>query len=267
MKRGSTHASEGDATRPQAISTHTDYSTATRPEAISLNGGQSVVLIGHIAPLTVLEAEANEEELRSVEGISSHSRRAERLAWRILLRKAAERGTGVLVGAEQTAEKGAGVLAGTEQTAEKGAEKDTILIKYTPQGAPVLARGIVIGDSHYTHISVSHCRDKVAVMLSLRPCGIDIEQLARDFGRVSTRYITPDERALCQCEEFEAIAWCAKEALYKLAQIEGLDFRRDIVIEAIDLAAGTIVGRAGELQSVTMQILRPDKEHVAVATL
>lgn len=253
MKRGSTHASEGDATRPQAIPTHTDYSTATRPEAISLNGGQSVVLIGHIAPLTVLEAEANEEELRSVEGISSHSRRAERLAWRILLRKAAERGTGVLVGAEQTA--------------EKGAEKDTILIKYTAQGAPVLARGIVIGDSHYTHISVSHCRDKVAVMLSLRPCGIDIEQLARDFGRVSTRYITPDERALCQCEEFEAIAWCAKEALYKLAQIEGLDFRRDIIIEAIDPAAGTIVGRAGELQSVTMQILRPDKEHVAVATL
>ena len=239
MKRGSTHASEGDATRPQAIPTHTDYSTATRPEAISLNGGQSVVLIGHIAPLTVLEAEANEEELRSVEGISSHSRRAERLAWRILLRK----------------------------MAEKGAEKDTILIKYTPQGAPVLARGIVIEDSHYTHISVSHCRDKVAVMLSLRPCGIDIEQLARDFGRVSTRYITPDERALCQYEEFEAIAWCAKEALYKLAQIEGLDFRRDIIIEAIDLAAGTIVGRAGELQSVTMQILRTDSEHVAVATL
>ena len=257
MKRGSTHASEGDATRPQAIPTHTDYSTATRPEAISLNGGQSVVLIGHIAPLTVLEAEANEEELRSVEGISSHSRRAERLAWRILLRKAAERGAGVLVGTEKSAEKGA----------EKGAEKDTILIKYTAQGAPVLARGIVIGDSHYTHISVSHCRDKVAVMLSLRPCGIDIEQLARDFGRVSTRYITPDERALCQCEEFEAIAWCAKEALYKLAQIEGLDFRRDIIIEAIDLAAGTIVGRAGELQSVSMQILRPDKEHVAVATL
>ena len=257
MKRGSTHASEGDATRPQAIPTHTDYSTATRPEAISLNGGQSVVLIGHIAPLTVLEAEANEEELRSVEGISSHSRRAERLAWRILLRKAAERGAGVLVGTEKSAEK----------CAEKGAEKDTILIKYTAQGAPVLARGIVIGDSHYTHISVSHCRDKVAVMLSLRPCGIDIEQLARDFGRVSTRYITPDERALCQCEEFEAIAWCAKEALYKLAQIEGLDFRRDIIIEAIDLAAGTIVGRAGELQSVSMQILRPDKEHVAVATL
>ena len=261
MKRGSTHASEGDATRLQAIPTHTDYSTATRPEAISLNGGQSVVLIGHIAQLTVLEAEANEEELRSVEGISSHSRRAERLAWRILLRKAAERGAGVLVGTEKSAEKAA------EKGAEKGVEKDTILIKYTPQGAPVLARGIVIGDSHYTHISVSHCRDKVAVMLSLRPCGIDIEQLARDFGRVSTRYITPDERALCQCEEFEAIAWCAKEALYKLAQIEGLDFRRDIIIEAIDLAAGTIVGRAGELQSVTMQILRPDKEHVAVATL
>ena len=253
MKRGSTHASEGDATRPQAIPTDTDYSTATRPEAISLNGGQSVVLIGHIAPLTVLEAEANEEELRSVEGISSHSHRAERLAWRILLRKAAERGAGILVGAEKSA--------------EKGAEKDTILIKYTPQGAPVLARGIVIGDSHYTHISVSHCRDKVAVMLSLRPCGIDIEQLTRDFGRVSTRYITPDERALCQCEEFEAIAWCAKEALYKLAQIEGLDFRRDIIIESINLAAGTVVGRAGELQSVTMQILRPDKEHVAVATL
>lgn len=243
MKRGSTHASEGDATRPQAIPTHTDYSTATRPEAISLNGGQSVVLIGHIAPLTVLEAEANEEELRSVEGISSHSRRAERLAWRILLRKAAE------------------------QTAEKGAEKDTISIKYTPQGAPVLARGIVIGDSHYTHISVSHCRDKVAVMLSEYPCGIDIEQLTRDFSRISARYITSEERALCHSEEFEAIAWCAKEALYKLAQTEGLDFRRDIIIETIDLEQGTIIGCAGELSTITLKILRPDSEHIAVATI
>ena len=193
-----------------------------------------MVAIDRIAPLEELEAWANEEELKSVETISATARRAERLAWRQMLRKVANQ---------------------------------SIEIIYNNQGAPQLRHAILKDGVSYEYVSVSHCRDRVAVMLSNHPCGIDIEQLAREFSRISSRYITPEERALCESGEFEAVAWCAKEALYKLAQVEGLDFRRDIIIEAIDLAQGTIVGRAGELSQVTMQILRPDGEHIAVATL
>ena len=194
----------------------------------------NIVIIDSIAPLETLEAEASEQELKAIEDISAPSRRAERLAWRRALNRVAGR---------------------------------SVAIDYTPQGAPRLTEQISIENSHYTHISVSHCRDKVAVMLSEYPCGIDIEQLTRDFSRISARYITSEERTLCHSEEFEAIAWCAKEALYKLAQTEGLDFRRDIIIEAIDLEQGTIIGHAGELSTITLKILRPSSEHIAVATI
>ena len=199
-----------------------------------LEVGGNIVIIDSIAPLETLEAEASEQELKAIEGISAPSRRAERLAWRRALSRVAGR---------------------------------SVAIDYTPQGAPILTEQITIENSHYTHISVSHCRDKVAVMLSEYPCGIDIEQLTRDFSRISARYITSEERALCHSEEFEAIAWCAKEALYKLAQTEGLDFRRDIIIEAIDLEQGTIIGRAGGLSTITLKILRPSSEHIVVATI
>lgn len=201
------------------------------PDVVSLGEGAALLLIGHIAPLEELEAEASEDELQSVAGFSSFSRRAERLSWRIMLRRVVGRG---------------------------------VRIEYSSQGAPLLSEEVVVNNYHYKYISVSHCRDMVAVMLSQQPCGVDIEQSGRDFGRVSSRYITQEERRLSDNPRFEATVWCAKEALYKLAQREGLDFRRDICITAVDFEAGRIVGRVAEFSNVDMQIVWPDEEHIVV---
>ena len=201
------------------------------PDVVSLGEGAALLLIGHIAPLEALEAEASEEELQSVAGFSSSSRRAERLSWRIMLRRVVGRG---------------------------------VRIEYSSQGAPLLSEEVVVNNYHYKYISVSHCRDMVAVMLSQQPCGVDIEQSGRDFGRVSSRYITQEERRLSDNPRFEAAVWCAKEALYKLAQREGLDFRRDICITAVDFEAGRILGRVAEFSKVDMQIVWPDEEHIVV---
>ena len=201
------------------------------PDVVSLGQGAALLLIGHIAPLEELEAEASEEELQSVARFSSSSRRAERLSWRIMLRRVVGRG---------------------------------VTIEYSSQGAPLLSEEVVVNNYHYKYISVSHCRDMVAVMLSQQPCGVDIEQMGRDFGRVSNRYITAEERRLSDNPRFEAAVWCAKEALYKLAQREGLDFRRDISITAVDFESGRIVGRVAEFSNVDMQIVWPDEEHIVV---
>ena len=201
------------------------------PDVVSLGEGAALLLIGHIAPLEELEAEASEDELQSVAGFSSSSRRAERLSWRIMLRGVVGRG---------------------------------VRIEYSSQGAPLLSEEVVVNNYHYKYISVSHCRDMVAVMLSQQPCGVDIEQMGRDFGRVSSRYITQEERRLSDNPRFEAAVWCAKEALYKLAQREGLDFRRDISITAVDFESGRIVGRVAEFSNVDMQIVWPDEEHIVV---
>ena len=123
----------------------------------TLNLQQGVLAVEPIGELAQLEREATPAELKSVEGITAQSRRAERLAWRRTLRR----------------------VAGEE-----------CKVSYTEQGAPRIT------NSRFGHISVSHCADCVAVLLAESPCGVDVERTNRNFERVASRYITPKEQAL-----------------------------------------------------------------------
>ncbi len=160
----------------------------------------ALLIIEPIAPLAELECDADPRDLLCVEGFTSASRRAERLAWRKVLRS-------------------------ISPDAEVG---------YEPSGAPLLK------NSQFTHISVSHSRTSVAVALSRSRCGVDIESLERNFERVAQRYITPSERALCAEPWWLAAVWCAKECAYKMMGREGVDFLRDITLCAVDTEACTI---------------------------
>lgn len=164
---------------------------------ITTPGG--VLLVEPIRPLEELEQAATAEEMRSIESFTSPKRRAERLAWRQLLRK----------------------------------EVESAQIEYLQSGAPI------IRNSQFRHISVSHCSDCVAVALSTGPCGVDIERTNRNFARVAERYITSEEQALLATyhttvELQLAIGWCAKECAYKMADCQGIDFIRDLRIIAAD---------------------------------
>ena len=150
------------------------------------------VAVEPIGNLAELEHNATAEELQSVEGITASSRRAARLAWRALLRS---------------------MLLPT-----------TVEVSYLSNGKPE------IRNSQYRHISVSHSRDYVAVALSQEPCGVDVERIDRNFERVKSRYMTAAEALLSDDARWSAVVWCAKEALYKYAGREGVDFLRDIVI-------------------------------------
>lgn len=108
-------------------------------------------------------------------------------------------------------------------------------VGYDEWGAPQ-----IIGSS--LHIGVSHSRDHVAVIVSERPCAVDIESLSRDFGKVAARYLTTEERALSPHPDFLAAAWCAKEALYKYYRRGGLNLLSDIRIAAVDFGRGEIRG-------------------------
>ena len=88
------------------------------------NQTQPLLLIEPIAPLAVLEAEADSRDLQAVEGFTSASRRAERLAWRRALRRVAP----------------------------------DAVVEYEPSGAPLLK------NSPYAHLSVSHSHTSVAVV-------------------------------------------------------------------------------------------------------
>ena len=188
-----------------------------------------------VAPIPdgeLLERGATEEELQSVESISSQSRRAERLAWRLLLRS---------------------VLP-------------TAQVEYLSSGKPE------IKNSQYNHISVSHCRDFVAVAIATKPCGIDVERYDRNFERVRSRYMTAEEQSLSADEHWAAVVWCAKEAMYKMAGREGVDFKRDMQIIS---AEPPFVGGSGRWhlvahlfsERVELQGIPIGDDHILVFTL
>lgn len=118
-------------------------------------------------------------------------------------------------------------------------------IAYNEIGAPVLPDGEAC-------VAVSHCQGRVAVALSERRCTVDIEPVGRDFSRVVDRYMTPEERLLSVDPLWPGFAWCAKEALYKYAGRQALDFLEDLHLESVDLAAGQLVGRIGEGEPVEL---------------
>ncbi|MDR2885958.1 MAG: 4'-phosphopantetheinyl transferase superfamily protein [Rikenellaceae bacterium] len=172
-----------------------------------------------------LRALVSLDDVASCAGIVNPKRRIERLAWRALLRE-------LLPGAGEVTYTEAGVprigsgYIGASHTMVKAAAPDKIA------AGPYAA-----GDIH------------AALIFSEYPCAVDVEPFSRDFSRAATRYLSPEETALPAARDprFNAVAWCAKEVVYKLADTEGVDFARDIRITAVDLQRGrleaTLFGR------------------------
>ena len=123
-------------------------------------------------------------------------------------------------------------------------------------GADVRIAYDAAGDGVY--VGVSHCRGRVAVCLSDVPCAVDIEPEARDFSRAAPRYMSPSELALSGDPLLPAAVWCAKETLYKYARRPGLDLLHDLRVEAVDFAAGTVVGRIGGGEAIRLTLHRAD---------
>lgn len=124
-------------------------------------------------------------------------------------------------------------------------------IAYDAAGAPVVDRDGV-------HIGVSHCRGWVAVCISDAPCAVDIELVSRNFSRAVPRYMSSAEQALSDDPLLPAVVWCAKETLYKYAGRPGLDLLRDLHVESVDFAAGTVVGRIGSGEAVRLSLRTAD---------
>ena len=125
--------------------------------------------------------------------------------------------------------------------AERWALSDSALrVAYAPSGEPLF-------EGLKGSISVTHSRRYVALARAWEGrCGIDIEQLDRNYERIEDKYISATEKALATAhdERFRAVVWCAKEAAYKCLGQSGVDFRRDLLITEVDFGGGRVRGRA-----------------------
>ena len=116
------------------------------------------------------------------------------------------------------------------------------VIDHYESGAPFL-------DGESSRISVSHTghmlivaslpRTPEADLLVFSPrtaLGIDVESKEREqVLKVRERYLNDDELTMVPADDVVAnvIAWTAKEALFKAALMEGVDFRSRIILKSL----------------------------------
>lgn len=107
----------------------------------------------------------------------------------------------------------------------KAALGRSVNLSHRPSGAPYIAGSGL-------KISISHSRDYacLAVSSGLAP-GVDVEQPRMQLQRVAARVLSQSELAIYgKSIDLLLRAWTLKEALYKAALTEGLDFRKDICL-------------------------------------
>lgn len=96
-----------------------------------------------------------------------------------------------------------------------------IEVKYADSGKP-FCDGM--------HFSISHTKNFVAVIVSNKPVGVDIEYKSDRIFRITEKFMHPDElKTLSECSEkqkFALICWCAKETVYKIIEENGVDFAK-----------------------------------------
>ena len=135
-----------------------------------------------------------------------------------------------------------------------------VVIDYNEVGAPCV-------DTPNTYISVAHGGESVAVAIADEPVGVDIESLDRNYERVKSRFMSSSEEALSAREEWPAMVWTAKEAIYKLYGKREVDLTEDIRITAFDAERMTLEAEVRETKGINVEAqIIENRVAVAVAT-
>lgn len=100
-------------------------------------------------------------------------------------------------------------------------------IGYLPSGKPYLV------DGSY-HLSISHTKGYVAVILGSTPVGVDIEQYGQRVHKVAHKYMREGETVHpYQADDTWSLLlhWSAKEVMFKCMNTAEVDFRKHLYIE------------------------------------
>lgn len=114
-------------------------------------------------------------------------------------------------------------------------------IEYNADGKPNL-KGIDI------EVSMTHSQERVAVMLSPKIAGLDLQFIHPKIERIIPRFLSDVELNSLSAEhrlEHSHVFWGAKEALYKVYSKRRLIFSEQILIEPFEYSAegGVIKGK------------------------
>ena len=100
-----------------------------------------------------------------------------------------------------------------------------IEIDYTESGKPYL-----VNSKEY--ISISHSLNFIGILKAPFDVGLDIEEINERIIKIKNRFLNEKELKLFDSSiENLTIAWTLKEALFKLNTRNGIDFRKELLIE------------------------------------
>ena len=107
------------------------------------------------------------------------------------------------------------------------------ILKEDYQGIDYLESGKPFLVNNLRNLSISHSKDVVCLALSdIDEVGIDIQLVSEKIKRVAKRVFNEDELTWANDDIGQLTElWCIKEAVYKAAQLKGLDFRSGILIQ------------------------------------
>jgi phosphopantetheinyl transferase (holo-ACP synthase) len=98
-------------------------------------------------------------------------------------------------------------------------------IHYKDDGKPFLA------DSN-DFISISHSQNFIGILKAPFDVGLDIEEINERITKIKNRFLNEDELVIFGTAiEDLTKAWTIKEALFKLNNRKGIDFRKELIIE------------------------------------
>lgn len=84
-------------------------------------------------------------------------------------------------------------------------------------------------------ISISHSHKLTAILLSTNEkVGLDLEYMSTNIAAIAYKFLNRKEKVAKEQEERRYhlyIHWCAKEALYKICDKEGISFKKNLTIE------------------------------------
>ena len=114
-------------------------------------------------------------------------------------------------------------------------------IVYNKNNKPFLKDG-----SHF--ISISHSYKLTAILLSTNEkVGIDLEYMNSNIATLAFKFLNRNEKITKVRDDRKYhmyLHWCAKEALYKICDKEGISVRNNITVEPFDLhESGEIRGK------------------------
>lgn len=103
-------------------------------------------------------------------------------------------------------------------------------IFYSTCGAPYLEHPM-------RYISVAHSKKFGCLMHSNHPCAVDVETIESKALRIAGRFLGEYERKFISDEQpakDATLLWSAKESLYKLLKMEGIEFSKQLIVHEIN---------------------------------